>query len=95
MRRHSNYERKELGERLRQCRRLLGLTQAELASSAGLTQASVSHYESGKIEIRLGALVALARALGIPATALAPELGEAPDVPAYERRPTLTGQEPA
>lgn len=89
MRRASTYERKEVAERLRQHRRLLGLTQVELAWSAGITQASVSHYESARMEIRLGTLLALARALGIPATALVPELAEAPDGPAYERRPVM------
>ena len=91
MRRSSSYERNEVAERLRQHRRRLGLTQVELAWSAGLSQASVSHYESASMEIRLGTLLTLARALGAPATALVPELAETPSVPAYERRPTLGG----
>lgn len=89
MQEFSSYEPREVAERLRRHRRQLGLTQAELAWSAGLSQASVSHYETAKMDIRLGTLLTLARALGIPATTLVPELAEAPDVPAFERRPTL------
>jgi transcriptional regulator with XRE-family HTH domain len=45
-------------------RRKLGLTQAELAHRAGITQAALSQIESGHVSPRLDTLRRLAAALG-------------------------------
>ena len=39
----------EIGQKIKQRRKSLSLTQAELADLIGLTESSVSRYESGKI----------------------------------------------
>lgn len=53
------------GERIRGWRRLRGHTQRSLAAVAGVTQASLSNYESGKRELPLSAALALTNALEI------------------------------
>jgi transcriptional regulator with XRE-family HTH domain len=54
-----------LGDVLTVVRRSRGLTQAELAESAGLTQAALSRYESGLREPDGDVLDRLGRALGV------------------------------
>lgn len=51
-------------ERLKEKRKALGLTQAELAERIGCTQKDVARWESGVREPRLTALKKLAEALG-------------------------------
>ena len=41
---------KEIGRKIRMKRKALDLTQAELAKRAGLTESSISRYETGNIE---------------------------------------------
>lgn len=54
-----------LGEVLETARRAQGLTQAELADRAGVTQAALSRYENGLREPEAEALGGLAAALGV------------------------------
>ena len=49
--------------RLAAWRKAVGMTQAELATAAGIRAATVSDIESGKIDPRLSTLRALAKAL--------------------------------
>ena len=51
------------GKRLAQLRRARGMTQGQLAASAGIAQAHVSHFECDRREPRPENLVKLARAL--------------------------------
>ena len=44
-----NLNYKEIGEKIKLKRKSLNLTQLELAQSVGLTESSISRYESGKI----------------------------------------------
>lgn len=53
-----------LGQKIRELRRLRGLTQSELAALAGVTGAQVHRYEAGGTRIAASRLVAIARALG-------------------------------
>ena len=58
----------ELGKRVSVERRLRGLTQAQLARGADISQATVSRLENGHIaEIRPTHLVGLSDCLGVPA----------------------------
>ncbi|MGE3960091.1 MAG: helix-turn-helix domain-containing protein [Dehalococcoidia bacterium] len=63
-----------IGQRLRDQRIRLGLTQEDLAWEAGISQGSVSHYEQGKIEIPLSVLLDLCRALRISPVLIVPGL---------------------
>lgn len=44
-----NLNYKEIGEKIKSKRKALNLTQLELAEKIGLTESSISRYESGKI----------------------------------------------
>ena len=57
--------RVEVGRRLRGVRLAGGFTQAQLSRSAGIGQASLSNYESGRRELPLAAVVRLAAALEV------------------------------
>ena len=54
---------KEMGERIIQCRKSLGLTQEQLAEKADLTTQAISLFESGKRAMRPDSLLKLATAL--------------------------------
>jgi HTH-type transcriptional regulator/antitoxin HipB len=54
-----------LGALLRDARRRRGLTQADLASSVGLTQRTVSAVERGATDVRFGTLLRLLAALDL------------------------------
>lgn len=70
--------RRTIGSRIRERRLALGLTQEEIAWEAGVSQGSVSHYEHGNIEIPLGVLLDLCRALDVPPVSVVPGLAEPP-----------------
>ncbi len=53
------------GERLRAAREAAGLTQAELADTAGIHRVDVNRYERGKFEPSLSVAFRLADALGV------------------------------
>ena len=56
---------------LRAWREYLGLTQAEVAEKAGITQAALSQMESGESKLRKATRVKLATAMGLNAEQLA------------------------
>lgn len=56
----------ELGERVKKHRKILGITQMELAIASDVTQATISRLESGEVlELRSEGLKRLAAALGV------------------------------
>lgn len=57
---------KHIGDRIRQARENLGLSQEELAARIGKTQPSLSLYESGKRGIHIKDFPLLAKALNVP-----------------------------
>ena len=57
--------RRETGERVRYWRTRRRCSQAEVARAAGITQASLSNYETGKRELPLSTGLAIASALDI------------------------------
>ena len=61
---------KQLGIRLRALRTAKALSQAALADKAGLTRVYVLRLEAGQQDPSLSTITVLARALGVPATAL-------------------------
>jgi transcriptional regulator with XRE-family HTH domain len=67
-----------VGTNLRRIRRGQGLTQEQLAYTAGLSPAVVAQYERGKRHPRLGTLYRLAAALDVPLSQLADEPGRTP-----------------
>ena len=69
----------EFGKKLREARKQAGLSQAALAEAAGITARSVQYYESGQRQPQPSAVIALARALELPVSALTDqEILEAP-----------------
>lgn len=57
------------GDLVRQCRESAGLSQQVLATKAGVALRTLARIEAGE-DMRLGTLVAIADALGVPATDL-------------------------
>lgn len=57
--------RKQFGARVRTMRRLLGLTQAELAEKLGATPQALAFYETGRREPPFKNLLALSQVLGV------------------------------
>jgi transcriptional regulator with XRE-family HTH domain len=55
-----------VGARLRRRRRLLELTQGQVAARCGLTFQQIQKYEAGQVAIPIGRMVALARVLEAP-----------------------------
>ncbi len=53
------------GERLKVLREKAGLSQAELAERAGISQRAISHWELGKREPLISAVQKLCAALGV------------------------------
>ena len=61
---------KQLGKRLKQFRLARQLSQAVLAQRAGLSREYVLRLEAGDQDPSLSTITALAKALGVPVTAL-------------------------
>ncbi len=61
-----------IGYRIAVARERSGLSQSRLGTSIGLGRSTVCHYEAGRRVPSLGALYAIARALGISAGSLLP-----------------------
>ena len=57
--------RTEVGKRLRELRQTRARSQADVARSAGITQASLSNYETGKRELPLATALNLAATLDV------------------------------
>lgn len=68
--------RKDLGVRLREWRLQRGMSQADVARRAGITQASLSNYEAGKRDMPLSTFLGVASALNVSLG----DLLELPDV---------------
>ncbi len=60
---------KDIGRRIREIRRIKGMTQKELAKKLGVSWEMISRYENGKSN-PLGRIFSIARALGVDPTAL-------------------------
>ena len=56
-----------LGNRIKQARERIGITQEELADSIGVSRTTIARYELGEIEPKLRNLVALAERLAVSA----------------------------
>lgn len=89
----------ELGRRIRNRRRRLGLTQEELGERAGLHYSYVGQVERGDKTPSLRALNKLATALGMPLEALLEEgpsyeAGKPPGRPVEELAALLKGRPP-
>lgn len=73
-----------LGRRLRERRRLLGMTQRHIGARCGLTFQQIQKYEAGLTAMPVARLMALAAALQVPVTDLIAGLEESrPTAPAY------------
>jgi transcriptional regulator with XRE-family HTH domain len=70
-----------LGKRLRRRRRLLSLTQQQLASAVGVRFQQIQKYECGANKISAARLWQLARALDVPVTYFYEGWSEAPGAP--------------
>ena len=57
--------RKSVVEQYVQCRKMQGLTQAELAKKAGIPRSNITRFESGNYKPSLELLVRIAAALGM------------------------------
>ena len=57
--------RKSVVEQYVQCRKMQGLTQAELAKKAGIPRSNITRFESGNYNPSLALLVRIAAALGM------------------------------
>jgi len=55
----------EVGQRIKELRRIRGASQTELAQQLGVTFQQVQKYEKGTNRVSVGALVAICRALNI------------------------------
>jgi transcriptional regulator with XRE-family HTH domain len=67
-------QRRAVGQRIREWRSRRELSQADVARSAGITQASLSNYENGKRDMPLSTLLGVTSALNV-------SLGDVLDVP--------------
>ncbi len=54
----------EIGQRIRSCRRAMGLSQEQLAEQVSISTTHMSHIETGATKLSLPVLVSLAEALG-------------------------------
>jgi transcriptional regulator with XRE-family HTH domain len=61
---------KQMGKRIRRLRQSRNLSQAALAKRARLTRVYVTRLEAGQQDPSLSTINALAKALGVPVTAL-------------------------
>ena len=55
----------QVGKRIRECRKLNGMTQADLAAALGKSIKTVQRYESGKMDFPLSHLIAIANSLEV------------------------------
>lgn len=60
-----SYKTDHLSTALRKARVDMGLSQRELSSKSGASQAQISKFENGAVDLRLSSLVALFRTLGL------------------------------
>jgi transcriptional regulator with XRE-family HTH domain len=67
-----------VGRRLRDRRRGMGLSQAQLAAQLGFTPAQINRYEHGTTRLSAAGLWRAAQALGVPPNYFYEGLGERP-----------------
>jgi transcriptional regulator with XRE-family HTH domain len=60
----------QLGRRIAERRKALGITQVQLAQTLGIAQQTMAHYEGGKVRIAAAVLPVLADALDLDIEAL-------------------------
>lgn len=60
----------QLGRRMAERRKELGITQVQLAEALGIAQQTMAHYEGGKVRIAAATLPTIAQALGIEISTL-------------------------
>lgn len=77
-----------LGQRIAEQRKLVGLSQQQLAGKLGIAQQTLAHYEVGRLRVAAALLPPIAKTLGVSLEAL---LGEA--VKPGKRGPTPKLQE--
>lgn len=77
----TNEELQLITERIKYLRDILDLSQTEMAEKAGLSLADYQNYESGKCELPISAIYAIAAAMNVDATELL--TGEAPRMKDY------------
>lgn len=63
----------DVGARIREARKVAGLTQEALAALLPVGRAEVGHYETGNADPRVLGLLRIAEALGVPAASLLPD----------------------
>lgn len=78
-----------LGDRIRQARERVGLSQIELARRIGLSKNAMNSIETGDTDPRASRIVAIARELGISTDTL---LLDKQPTTSRERKPTTTRQ---
>jgi transcriptional regulator with XRE-family HTH domain len=61
---------KQMGTQIRRLRKAKGISQAALAQRAHLTRVYITRLEAGQQDPSLSTISALAKALGVPVTAL-------------------------
>ena len=67
MRKSGSHERRaKLGHQLRTLRHRAGRSQTDVSKGAGITQASLSNYETGKREVPLSTALNIAAELDVP-----------------------------
>lgn len=77
-----------IGAKIQELRIALGMSREELAKKIGVTHQQTQKYEKGKNRISVGRLVAIAEALGKPASYFFEETvgGQATRVPTHHQR---------
>lgn len=81
-----------VGQRMRQLRESLGLSQGKLGRHLGLTFSQVQKYEKGANRIGAGRLYILARLLDVPIQYFFEDVGEPPQKPAESCPAVATGE---
>lgn len=72
-----------LGSAIRRCRKVAGLTQAELGEKAGFDPKTISRFETGTYTPSVEALFIFARVLGVKLTAFFADLDNEDEQRAY------------
>lgn len=62
----------DLGQKIRECRRIAGLTQLHLANRMGLSRTSITNIEKGNQKLSLFSLYSIALELGVNVQELLP-----------------------
>ena len=57
--------RRKLGERIRELRKLAGITQEKFGAKAGLSYKFIGELERGQVNVSLDSIVKIAEALGV------------------------------